>query len=116
MGGAIGRHVTTWTIRNAEIVEPLRRISADLQDWPIGLNDRVKNQLAEFTHEQNDNIRIAATALRHLMAHGHFAPAGKISLRNKEIKAVVNLCYDLIAETERRFASWFENISAHKPK
>ena len=42
MGGAIGRHVTTWTIRNPKIVAPLRRISAELKDWPIGLKDHVK--------------------------------------------------------------------------
>jgi hypothetical protein len=45
------------------------------------------------------------------MAHGHFAPAGKIGLRKKEVEAIVSLSYDLIAETERRFASWFESVS-----
>jgi hypothetical protein len=111
MGGAIGRHVATWTIRDPGIVEPLRRISADLKDWPIGLNQGVRNQLAEFVQGQNDNIRVPATALRHLMAHGHFAPAGKIGLRKKEVEAVEVLSSNLIAETERRFASWFETVS-----
>jgi hypothetical protein len=114
MGGAIGRHVTTWTIRNAAIVGTMRRISADLKDWPIGLNDHVKEQLADFVLEHNDNVRIPATALRHLMAHGHFAPAGKIALRKKEIEAVEKLSDDLISETERRFASWFESVSGRK--
>jgi hypothetical protein len=114
MGGAIGRHVTTWTIRNAKIVGPLRRISAGLKDWPIGLNDHLKEQLADFVLEHNDNVRIPATALRHLMAHGHFAPAGKIALRKKDIEAVEKLSDDLISETERRFASWFESVSGRK--
>ena len=114
MGGAIGRHVTTWTIRNAETVEQLRRISPELKEWPIGLKDHVKDQLAEFVCGKNDNIRIPATALRHLMAHGHFAPAGKLALRKKDLKAVETLSDALIAETERRFASWFENVSSRK--
>ncbi len=114
MGRAIGRPVTTWSIRNAGIVATLRRISADLKDWPIGLNDHVKEQLADFVREHNDNVRIPATALRHLMAHGHFAPAGKIALRKKEIEAVEKLSGALISETERRFASWFESVSRRK--
>lgn len=114
MGGAIGRHVTTWTIRNPEIVGPLRRISADLKDLPLGLKAHVKDQLAEFVCGKNDNIRLPATALRHLMAHGQFAPAGKMALRKNEVEAVETLSGDLIAETERRFASWFEHVSARK--
>lgn len=114
MGNAIGRHVTTWSIRNPEIVVPLRRISAELKEWPIGLKDNVKKQLAEFVLEQNDNIRVPATALRHLMAHGHFAPAGKIALDKRDVKAVKTLSRDLIAETERKFAIWFQSVSGPK--
>lgn len=111
MGGAIGRHITSWTIHHSEIVAPLRRISKELKDWPDGLNKSVKAQLADFVLERHDNIRVPATALRHLMAHGHFAPAGKISLRKTEINAVETLCDELIAETERRFAAWFNGVS-----
>lgn len=114
MGGAIGRHVTTWSMRNPEIVVPLRRISAELKEWPIGLKDNVKKQLAEFVLEKNDNIRVPATALRHLMAHGHFAPAGRIALDKRDVEAVATLSRDLVAETERRFAVWFEGVSARQ--
>jgi len=110
MGCAIGRHITTWTIHGPEIVVPLRRISKELKDWPVGLSNSVKAQLAEFVLERHDNIRVPATALRHLMAHGHFAPAGKISLGKTEIAAVETLCDDLVAETERRFAAWFTGV------
>lgn len=112
MGGAIGRHVTTWSMRDPEIVVPLRRISTELKEWPIGLENNIKKQLAEFVLEQNDNIRVPATALRHLMAHGHFAPAGKLALDKRGVEAVETLSRDLIAETERRFANWFESASA----
>jgi hypothetical protein len=111
MGSAIGRHIANWTIRHPEIVAPLRRISKELKDWPDGLNKNVKTQLAEFVLERHDNIRVPATALRHLMAHGHFAPAGKISLGKAEIAAVETLCDDLVAETEQRFAAWFNGVS-----
>ncbi len=41
MSGATGKHVTTWNIRNPEIVKPLRRISVELKDWTIVLNNKV---------------------------------------------------------------------------
>jgi hypothetical protein len=64
--------------------------------------------------EQNDNIRLPATALRHLMAHGHFAPAGKIALNKGDVEAVKTLSHDLIAETELKFAIWFESVCGTK--
>jgi len=84
MGGAIGRHITNWTICHPEIVAPLRRISAELKDWPVGLNNSVNAQPTDFVLERLDKVRVPATTLRHLMAHGHFAPAGKIVLRKTE--------------------------------
>ncbi len=111
MGGAIGRHITNWTIYHPELVTPLRRISKELKEWLVGLNNGVKAQLTDFVLERHDNVRVPATALRHLMAHGHFAPAGKIALRKTEIIAVETLCDDLIAEIERRFAGWLDGVS-----
>ena len=111
MSGATGKHVTTRNIRNPEIVKPLRRISVELKDWPIVLNDKVKDELVDFVRETHNDIRVLTTAMRHLMAHGHFAPAGKIALEKKDIEAVEALSRDLVAETERRFASWFESVS-----
>jgi len=111
MGEAIGQPVKTWSMCNPDIVVSLRRISAELKQWPIGLKDNIKKQLTEFVLEQNDNTRVPATALRHLMAHGHFAPAGKIALDKRDVEAVEILSRDLIAETERRFAVWFESVS-----
>jgi len=108
MGGAIGDSIKNWKIKNDEIVTPLRRISAALKDWPIGLDTKIKSHLAEFVNEKNDNIRIPATAIRHLMAHGHFAPAGRIALTKSDVKVVETLSGNLINETERRFVSWFK--------
>jgi hypothetical protein len=65
----------------------------------------VKDELADFVLETHNDIRVLATAMRHLMAHGHFAPAGKIALKKKDIEAVEALSRELVAETERRFAS-----------
>lgn len=114
MGGAVGRHITSWTIHDPEIVDPLRRIAKKLKDCPVGLNDGVKAQLADFVLERHDNVRVPATALRHLMAHGHFAPAGNISFKKTETAAVETLCDDLVAETERRFAAWFNGVSGRE--
>jgi hypothetical protein len=111
MGGAIGDSIKNWKIENDEIVTPLRRISAALKDWPIGLDKKIKSHLAEFVNEKNDNIRIPATAIRHLMAHGHFAPAGRIALTKTDVQVVETLTGDLISETERKFASWFKSKS-----
>ncbi len=83
MGGAIGRHITNWTIHHPEIVTPLRRISKELKEWPVGLNNSVKAQLTDFDLERHDNVRVSATALRHLMAHGHLRPRGRSRLEKQ---------------------------------
>ena len=117
MGRAVDREVTTWEIRNAETIVPLRRIANELVDWPMGLNNKMKNRLVEYVEHRTDNNRIVATALRHLMAHGHFAPAGKLALKKTDVSAVHTLCDDLIAETERQFSHWFDQyLNGELPK
>lgn len=110
MGGAVGVKVTSWELHNWEIVRPLRRIAGELVDLPVGLGKKMNTKLIEFVGEQTDNIRIPATALRHLMAHGHFAPAGKIGLKKADRAAVRQLADDLIAETERQFGRWLDRV------
>jgi hypothetical protein len=107
MGSAVGEEVKTWEITNAEIAPPLRRIAGRLIESPGGLKPGVIAQLEHFADGRNHNVRIVATALRHQIAHGHFAPAGKLSLAISGSIAVEKLCAVLNDETERRFAEWF---------
>jgi hypothetical protein len=111
MGRAIGPSVKQWSVADESILLPLRRIGGQLRNWEIVLDKKTRNRVDGFVRADNDNIFVIATALRHLMAHGHFAPAGKLSLTAVAIKAVETLCGHVTTKTEQRFGSWFEETT-----
>lgn len=115
MGKAIGPHVTEWRIIDADILPVLRRMGSHLREWDYVLDDTVRKRIDEFVRGEGDNVRVMATALRHLIAHGHFAPAGKLSLNKASTQAVEKLSQDLWEATERRFVAWFEKVSGTTP-
>jgi hypothetical protein len=88
MGRAIGPSVKQWSVADESILLPLRRIGGQLRNWDFVLDKKTRNRVDGFVRADNDNIFVIASALRHLMAHGHFAPAGKLSLTAVAIKAV----------------------------
>jgi hypothetical protein len=49
------------------------------------------------------------------MAHGHFAPAGSLSLTAAATKAVETLCGHLSTATEQRFREWFQETTETTP-
>jgi hypothetical protein len=79
------------------------------------LEEPLRKRIDGFVRGDCDNVRVMATALRHLVAHGHFAPAGKLSLNNASALAVEKLCDDLLRATEKRFVAWFEKVSGTTP-
>lgn len=91
MGKAIGPHVTDWRISNDDILPPLRRMGSHLKEWDYALDHKIRKKVDEFARGETNNVRVMATALRHLMAHGHFAPAGKLSLNKSSTQAVQKL-------------------------
>jgi len=110
MGEAIGEKVTTWEITDEPLLVPLRRLAAPLPDRSDILHKHIREQVANFIFHKHDNIRVVATALRHLMAHGHFTPTGAGAMTNAGSDAIETLSKHLVAETERRFAEWFNKI------
>jgi len=115
MGKAIGPHVSEWKIRDDEILPALRRVGSQLREWDYVLEDNMRKHIDEFVRGERDNVRVMATALRHLMAHGHFAPAGKLSLNKAAMWAIEKLSEDLLQATENRFVAWFEKLSRTTP-
>ena len=79
------------------------------------LDKTSRDRIDEFVRGEHDNVCVMATALRHLMAHGHFAPAGKLSMTAAVTKAVEKLGDDLLHVTEKRFVAWFEKVSRTNP-
>jgi hypothetical protein len=115
MGKAIGPHVAEWKIRNDDILPALRRLGSHLRDWDYVLEEPLRKRIDGFVRGDCDNVRVMATALRHLMAHGHFAPAGELSLNKASTLAVEKLCDNLLHATEKRFVAWFEKVSGTSP-
>ena len=107
LGEAIGEKVTTWEIRDETLLSSLRRLATPLPDRSDVLHKHVREQVANFISHKHDNIRVVATTLRHLMAHGHFTPTGAGAMTKAGSAAIDKLSKHLVAETERRFAAWF---------
>lgn len=112
LGEAIGEKVTTWVITDESLLFPLRRLATPLPDRSDVLHKHVREQVTAFVSQEHDNIRVIATALRHLMAHGHFTPTGAGAMTKAGSDAIENLSTHLITETERRFVAWFESVSS----
>ena len=115
MGRAIGPSVKQWSIVDESILAQLRRIGSQLRNWDYVLDKKTRISVDEFVRGKHENVRVMGTALRHLMAHGHFAPAGKLAMSPAATKAVEKLCDDLVDATEQRFVAWFQGITDTSP-
>jgi hypothetical protein len=111
MGRAIGPSVKQWTIADESIRLQLQRTGSQLRNWDFVLDEKTRARVDGFVRGEHDNVCVVATALRHLMAHGHFAPAGKLSMTAPATKAVETLCEHLLAATEQRFVRWFQETT-----
>jgi hypothetical protein len=111
MGDAVGIHVTSWEIEDELLKAPLRRIAKPLPERHDVLSKKVRHSVATFLAHDHDNLRVVATALRHLVAHGEFTPTGTGLMTQSGVDAVGRLAETLLAESERQFAAWFEKIA-----
>jgi hypothetical protein len=111
MGRAIGPSVKQWAIADESIRLQMQRTGSQLRNWDFVLDKKTRDKVDGFVRGEHDNVCVIATALRHLMAHGHFAPAGKLAMTAAATKAVETLCEHLLAATEQRFVSWFEETT-----
>ena len=60
------------------------------------------------------DIRIPATALRVMVAHGSFTPTGTDSLTKAGAEALQRLSDVLLQECERRFGAWLHEMLAKR--
>jgi hypothetical protein len=109
LGETIGPEITKWEIYDSTIVRSIRNICTKYSEDRDAISRQgLAKQLSAFTNGDHDNLRVPATALRVLVAHGHFAPSSAVySKRNSD--AVYSLSSLLLAESERLFASWLDN-------
>ena len=111
MGEAVGNHVTAWEVHDQSLNAPLRRIAKPLPERHDVLSKKVRASVAAYVTHEHDNVRVVATALRHLVAHGNFTATGA-GLMTKTGANAVNRLADLpLSESERRFAAWHESIA-----
>lgn len=111
MGEAVGKHVTGWEIQDQTLEASLRRIAKPLPQRHDVLSKGVRQGVEAFLARDHDNVRVVATALRHLVAHGEFTPSGAGVMTKSGADAVNRLGSLLLIESERQFAAWFEKLA-----
>ena len=111
MGAAIEKHVSRWTIHDESIAPALRRIAEPLRDRTDVLKGTARGDLIKFVDHEHENVRVVATAFRHLVAHGDFTPTGTGMMTVAGANAVLRLGDLMLTESERQFTAWFTRIS-----
>jgi hypothetical protein len=108
LGSAIGPRIKSWKIYDPKIVRAIRDICKKYTDDQDAISEKkLASLLLAFTNGEHDDLRVPATALRVLVAHGHFAPSGAVYTK-RNADAVYGLSSRLLAESERRFTSWLD--------
>lgn len=116
LGEAIGSNVTTWKIPDSALAAALRRLlrRPDTDPSSFFSKDGLRKQLRLFMKEESNDVRIAATALRVMVAHGSFTPTGTDSLTRAGAEALQRLSDLLLQECERRFSAWLHETLAKR--
>jgi hypothetical protein len=115
LGEAIGSNVTSWKIPDSALAAALRRLLLRPSVDSNGLfaQKGLREKLQLFMDEDID-VRIPATALRVMVAHGSFTPTGTDSLTKAGAEALQRLSDVLLQECERRFGAWLhEKLAEH---
>jgi len=110
LGETIAEKTTSWEIPDPSLAAALRRALSRPDNDPSSFfsKDGLKKQLRLFMNEESDDVRIAATALRVMVAHGTFTPTGTDSLTKTGAEALQRLSDALLKECERRFGAWLQ--------
>lgn len=110
-GNAIGHHITRWTICDPSLAPPLRKLSKPLAERPDVIKGTARSSLIAFLDSEHDNIRVVATALRHLVAHGDFTPTGAGVMTKQGAESIRRLADHMLVESDRQFAVWFARMA-----
>jgi hypothetical protein len=114
LGAAIESSLTNWTFFDSRLVREVRDVCAKYtHDRTAITSPELIRRLSSFVNGEHDNLRVAATGLRVLVAHGHFAPVNAVYSR-RNANAVVDLSTLLLNQSESRFGEWFEQRLASR--
>jgi hypothetical protein len=110
LGEAIGEPVYQWEIKNADLANQLRRTlqKAHLDESGIFTSRGLKKKLSDFMSGTSTDVRVAATALRVMFAHGSFTPTGVDSLSKKGGDAIIELANILHDNCNIKFTRWVQ--------
>ncbi|WP_333709305.1 hypothetical protein [Tepidimonas ignava] len=113
LGEAIGSHVTSWNIPDPALAAALRKVLLRPSTDANGLFEQagLRKKIQLFMDGDVD-VRIPATALRVMVAHGSFTPTGTDSLTKAGAEALQRLSDVLLQECERRFGAWLHEKRA----
>jgi len=108
LGNALDKPVTQWEINEPRLALSLRSVlnRAGANKEALFSNGQLKSRLEYFLKGTTDDVRIAATALRVMVAHGSFTPSGTDSLTVKGAQAVSQLADLMLKTAEMHFADY----------
>lgn len=115
LGEAIADKITSWEIPDSALAAALRKALLRPFADANGLfaQEGLRKKLQLFMGGDID-VRIPATALRVMVAHGSFTPTGTDSLTKAGAEALQRLSDVLLQECEQRFARWLhDNLAKH---
>ena len=115
LGSALeDKPVTHWKMIQPELAVSLRRIlnRAGTRKTILFSKEPLRNRLEDFLKGTHDDVRIAATALRIMVAHGSFTPSGTASLTIQGSRAVSQLADLMLKTAEMHFADYVKSAAA----
>lgn len=115
LGQATDEKVVGWEIKDLKLAAALRKSLARANGNASGVfsDPRLKQRLDRFM-AGDDDVRVAATALRVMVAHGSFTPTGTDALTKTGADALQRLSDVLLQHCEQRFASWLHGKLAKR--
>jgi hypothetical protein len=107
LGETIGPKVNSWTILDTSLLAPLRNACGNVHENESVISNRgLQKKLKEFVDGRDDDLRVVATGLRVMVAHGHFTPSGTKAVTKKTADAIHGLGSHLLVESEKYFNDW----------
>lgn len=110
LGEATDDKVVGWEIKAPKLAAALRKSLSRPAGNVNGVfsDPRLRKRLDRFM-ASDDDVRVAATALRVMVAHGSFTPTGTDALTKTGADSLQRLSDVLLQECEHRFATWLHD-------
>lgn len=111
LGEATNEKVAGWEIKDPKLAVALRKSLARANGNASGIfsDARLKQRLDRFM-AGDDDVRVAAIALRVMVAHGSFTPTGTDALTKACADALQRLSDVLLQQCQRRFGAWLHEM------